>query len=126
MTADDMSRTGDEVTTLPAEDVVADVVKVMQDRFPSLAAVPSEELAEAMGEVLAVYGAMVQVRTFGNDYERRERSADSLTKRAYGAGLLQRLARDAEQAARVGVDPAANRALARMLRDRAHREGRNQ
>ena len=40
-----------------------------------------------MGEVLGVRrdGA---VRTFGNDYERRERSAESLTKRAYGAGLL--------------------------------------
>ena len=125
MTADDMPRTGDEVTAPHAEDVAAEMVEVMQERFPALRALPPQVLAEALAEVLPVYGAMVQVRTFGHDYERRERSAESLTKRAYGAGLLLRIAGEVDQAARAGVDPAANRALARMLRDRAHREGRN-
>jgi hypothetical protein len=106
-----------------SEDVAAEMVKVMRDRHPALAGVPAGVLIAALAEVLPVYGAMVELRTFGSDYVRRESDARALTKRAYGAGLLLRIAAEAEAAARAGIEPAANKTIARLLRDRAHAEG---
>lgn len=121
MSTDDT--TGDELTAVPVEDVAAEMVRVMRDRSPGLRKVPASALAEALAEVLPVYGAMVEARTFGHDYERRERDARSLTTRVYGASLLLRLANEADQAARAGTEPAINTTLARQLRTLAHREG---
>lgn len=106
------------------DDVAADMVRIMRERHPELLAIPARDLESALAEVLPVYGAMVQVRTFGHDYERRERHANSLTTRVYGVSLLQRIAAEAERDANAGIDPAANRAAARVLRERAKTEGR--
>lgn len=106
------------------DDVAAEMVKVMRERHPELRAIPARDLVTALAEVLPVYGAMVQVRTFGEDYERREQRANSLTTRVYGVSLLQRVAAEAERDANAGIDPAANRAAARVLRERAKTEGR--
>lgn len=105
------------------DDVAAEMVRVMLDRNPALAGVDEQDLTAALAEVLPVYGAIVQVRTFGHDYQRREQSAQSLTKRVYGASVLLRIAAEADRDARAGVDPATNRALAAKLRTWAHREG---
>ncbi len=118
----DITPTGDDIAR--PDDVVAEMVKVMRERHPELLEIPAADLERALAEVLPVYGAMVQVRTFGHDYERRERSAESLTKRVYGSSVLLRIAADAERDAAAGVDPATNRAVASNLRARAHREGR--
>jgi hypothetical protein len=106
------------------DDVAAEMVKVMRERHPELRAIPARDLVTALAELLPVYGAMVQVRTFGHDYERRERHANSLTTRVYGVSLLQRVAAEAERDANAGIDAAANRAVARVLRERAKTEGR--
>lgn len=106
------------------DDVAAEMVKVMTERHPELLTIPARDLVQALAEVLPVYGAMVQVRTFGEDYERREQRANSLTTRVYGVSLLQRVAAEAERDANAGIDPAANRAAARVLRERAKTEGR--
>lgn len=106
------------------DDVAAEMVKVMREWHPELRAIPARDLVTALAEVLPVYGAMVQVRTFGEDYERREQRANSLTTRVYGVSLLQRVAAEAERDANAGIDPAANRAAARVLRERAKTEGR--
>lgn len=119
----DVTPMGDELAGIPDEDVPAEMAKVMQARFPSLGDIAPEALAAALADVLPVYGAMVQVRTFGHDYERRERHANSLTTRVYGVSLLQRIAAEAERDANAGIDPAANRAAAKVLRERARTEG---
>lgn len=106
------------------DDVAADMVRIMRERHPELCAISARDLESALAEVLPVYGAMVQVRTFGHDYERREQRANSLTTRVYGVSLLQRIAAEAERDANAGIDPAANRAAARVLRERAKTEGR--
>lgn len=106
------------------DDVAAEMVRIMRERHPELRAVPARDLETALAELLPVYGAMVQARTFGHDYERRERHANSLTTRVYGSSLLQRLAAEADRDAGAGVDPAVNRAVARKLREQARREGR--
>lgn len=105
------------------DDVAAEMVKVMRERHPELREIPARDLETALAEVLPVYGAMVQVRTFGHDYERREQRANSLTTRVYGVSLLQRIAAEAERDANAGIDPAANRAAAKVLRERARTEG---
>jgi hypothetical protein len=117
----DLTPTGDELAR--PDDVAAEMVEVMRERHPALRAIPAGDLVQALAEVLPVYGALVQARTFGHDYERRERRADALTTRVYAISRLLRLAADAEQSANAGVEPAANRAMARMLRDSARREG---
>ena len=117
----DLTPTGDELAR--PDDVAAEMVEVMRDRHPALRAIPAEDLAQALAEVLPVYGALVQARTFGHDYKRREQRADALTTRVYAISRLLRLAADAEQSANAGVEPAANRTMARMLRDSARREG---
>lgn len=106
------------------DNVAADMVRIMRERHPELLAISARDLETALAEVITVYGAMVQVRTFGHDYERRERHANSLTTRVYGVSLLQRIAAEAERDANAGIDPAANRAAARVLRERAKTEGR--
>lgn len=118
----DLTPTGDELT--PHDDVAAEMVKVMRERHPELQAIPARDLVQALAEVLPVYGAMVEVRTFGHDYERREERANSLTTRVYGVSLLQRVAAEAERDADAGIDAAVNRDLARVLRERAKTEGR--
>lgn len=119
--SNDITPTGDDVAR--HDDVAADMVKVMRERHPELLAIPAADLERALAEVLPVYGAMVQARTFGHDYERRERSAESLSKRVYGASMLLRHAAEADRDANAGIDTRANRELAKALRDRAHREG---
>jgi hypothetical protein len=118
----DLTPTGDELT--PHDDVASEMVKVMRERHPELQAIPARDLVQALAEVLPVYGAMVEVRTFGHDYKRREERANSLTTRVYGVSLLQRVAAEAERDANAGIDAAANRDLARVLRERAKTEGR--
>jgi hypothetical protein len=117
----DLTPTGDELAQ--PDDVAAEMVEVMRERHPALRAISAADLAQALAEVLPVYGALVQARTFGHDYKRREQRADALTTRVYAISRLQRLAADAEQAANAGIEPAANRTMARMLRDSARREG---
>lgn len=121
MTAD-LTPTGNEAT--PHDDVAAEMAKVMRDRHPKLREIPDDILVQALAEVLPVYGAMVTVRTFGADYARREQRANSMTTRVYGVSLLLKVAAEAERDANAGIDPAGNRAAARVLRARAHREGR--
>lgn len=121
MSADITPTDGAEVAR--HDDVAADMVRIMRERHPELRAIPARDLETALAEVLPVYGAMVQVRTFGHDYERREQRANSLTTRVYGVSLLQRIAAEAERDANAGIDPAANRAAAKVLRDRARTEG---
>ena len=118
----DLTLTGDDVA--PRGDVAAEMVQVMRDRHPELREIPEEILVQALVEVLPVYGAMVQVRTFGQDYTRREERANSLTTRVYGVSLLLKVAAEAERDANAGIDAAANRDLAKVLRARARREGR--
>jgi len=119
----DLTPTGGEAA--PADYLAApEMVKVMRERHPELREIPESILVQALAEVLPVYGAMVQVRTFGADYARREERANSLTTRVYGASLLLKVAADAERDANAGIDTAANRAAAKVLRARAHREGR--
>jgi hypothetical protein len=119
----DLTPTGGDLAAGTVDDVVAEMVRVMLERHPALREISPRDLAAALAELLPVYGAMVQARTFGHDYKRREQRADSLTTRVYAISRLQRLAADAEQAANAGIDPAANRTMARMLRDSARREG---
>lgn len=117
----DLTPTGDELAR--TDDVVAEMVELMRERHPALREIPAGDLAAALAEVMPVYGALVQARTFGHDYERREHRADALTTRVYAISRLKRLAADAEQAANAGIDPVANRTMARMLRHSALREG---
>ena len=119
----DLTPTGDDLDAVPVDDVVAEMVQAMRDRHPALREISARDLEAALAELLPVYGAMVQARTFGHDYKRREQRANSLTTRVYAISRLLRLAADAEQAANAGVEPAANRTMARMLRDSARREG---
>lgn len=111
------------VTTTP-EDLPGVIAEIMAQRYPALRSLPPDELASALGEVLPVYGAMVAKKTMGGDYGRRERDAQSLTTRTYTAGVLRRMAFEADQAANAGVEPVMNRTLAHMLRARAEREAR--
>lgn len=113
-----------DVEAVPEDEVAAVITSIMQANHPELAAVDPAALTAALAEVLPVYGALVEVRTFGHDYARRERTADALTTRAYTVGRMRRMAYEAEQAAQAGTNPAENRTFARMLREHADREGR--
>jgi hypothetical protein len=81
----DMTPTGDDVAR--PDDVVAEMVKVMRERHPELLEIPAADLERALAEVLPVYGAMVQVRTFGHDYPATNRAvASNLRARAHREG----------------------------------------
>lgn len=125
MTTDDAPIVHYEMTvTVTPEDLPAVIAEIMAQRYPALRSLPADELATALGEVLPVYGAMVAKNTMGDDYGRRERAAQSLTTRTYTAGVLRRMAFEAEQAANAGIEPLVNRHQAHMLRARAEREAR--
>jgi hypothetical protein len=114
---------GTDLSPSEVGDLATEISHVMLERFPQLRAVPADAIAQALAQVLPVYGAMVQTALFSHDYRRRERSAENLTKRTYVAGVLLRMAAEADQDALRGTDPAVNRAMAAKLRARAHQEG---
>ena len=104
-------------------------------RLPSMA--PWEELTHDYRErsidaqrpmlaaVLPLYGAAIIANAGVEHYDRQVRLADSLTTRVARAGMLLSLAEEAQAVANQGIEPTLNTELARMLRDRAHREGKS-
>lgn len=109
---------------MTADEVPSHLVEAMQSAAPALRAVPTWVIAAGLARVLPEYGALVQQNAGTADYHRREDRATSLTTRVYGAALLSRLAFEAETAARSGIEPELNEAVAERLRAGARREGR--
>jgi hypothetical protein len=121
-----MSERTDLTTTAPMapEDVPAELVELaMREYLPGLYDTGEEAMRQALAAVLPVYGAAIIAGAGVEHYGRQVELARSLTTRVYGAALLMTLADEATTAANAGIEPALNRSLATMLRNRARKEG---
>jgi hypothetical protein len=121
-----MSERTDLTTTAPMapEDVPAELVELaMREYLPGLYDTGEEAMRQALAAVLPLYGAAIIAGAGVEHYGRQVELARSLTTRVYGAALLMTLADEATAAASAGIEPALNRSLATMLRNRARKEG---
>ncbi len=82
-----------------------------------------QTMREILAATLPLYGAAIIAGAGVEHYGRQVELARSLTTRVYGAALLFDIAREADAAATAGLEPALNRKLAEMLRNRARAEG---
>lgn len=106
------------------EDVPAELVELaMREYLPGLYDTGEEAMRQALAVVLPLHGASIIIRAGVEHYDRQVTLAKSLTTRVYGAALLFDIAREADAAATAGLEPALNRKLAEMLRNRARSEG---
>lgn len=106
------------------EDVPAELVALaMREYLPGLYDTGEEAMRQALAVVLPLYGAGIIAGAGVEHYNRQVEVARSLSTRVYGAALLFKIADEASTAADRGIEPALNRNLADMLRDRARVEG---
>jgi hypothetical protein len=124
-----MTENTDLTTTVGAmapDDVPDALVELaMREYLPGLYDTGEEAMRAALAAVLPLYGGAIIANAGVEHYDRQVRLADSLTTRVARAGMLLALAEEAQAVANQGIEPALNTELARMLRDRAHREGQS-